>query len=293
MAHGIDHLVLPVRDLDVTRDRYSALGFSVAPDARHPFGTENACIFFQNRTYLEPLAVASRIEMEENARKGLTFLRRFDAYRFRNGREGFSKLAMTSLDAEADNRRYAEAGLAAGDVFSFERPLSLPDGSETTIGVKLAFAVDERAPDITFFACQHINTESFWDPGRTTHPNGALGVAEVVIVEENPTDFQYDLLVVSGERDVHSSSLGLHVDLPKGAISIVTPTAFSMMFGREADISGRGLKLSAFVVDVADLDQAKSILDDNGIGHSRRGNRLVVPPAPGQGTVIAIQESSA
>jgi hypothetical protein len=29
----------------------------VAADARHPFGTENACVFFADGTYLEPLAL--------------------------------------------------------------------------------------------------------------------------------------------------------------------------------------------------------------------------------------------
>eukprot|EP01133_Synstelium_polycarpum_P029511 gene29511-36177_t len=39
----VDHLVLPVVELDTARQRLEALGFTVAPSAQHPFGTENAC----------------------------------------------------------------------------------------------------------------------------------------------------------------------------------------------------------------------------------------------------------
>jgi len=293
MTYGIDHLVLPVRELDIARARYQALGFTVAADARHPFGTENACVFFQNRTYLEPLAVADRIEMEENARKGLEFLRRYDAYRFRNGRDGFAMLALHSPDAVADLERFREAGFDGREVFAFEREAEAADGAKTTIGVRLAFLRDERAPDATLFCCQHINTEVFWAPEKTTHPNGAIGVGDVVLVEENPADFQYDLELVAHERSIRSSSLGIHADLPRGSVSIITPSAFRMIFGHEAPGSGRGFKLSAFVVEVADLGLVKDILARNGVAGEERGGRVFVAPAPGQGTVIVFEEKTA
>ena len=81
----LDHLVLPVPDLDISRKRYSLLGFHVAPDGRHKFGSENACIFFENGTFLEPLAIGHRETVEAAIDKGNTFLRRDFGYRFRNG----------------------------------------------------------------------------------------------------------------------------------------------------------------------------------------------------------------
>ncbi|MEO1399011.1 MAG: VOC family protein, partial [Pseudomonadota bacterium] len=38
---SIDHLVFPVADIGAARERYTQLGFTVAPDGKHPFGTEN------------------------------------------------------------------------------------------------------------------------------------------------------------------------------------------------------------------------------------------------------------
>ncbi|MEP6444347.1 MAG: VOC family protein, partial [Hyphomicrobiales bacterium] len=57
MIRGLDHLVLPVSSLDIARQRYEALGFSVNKDGIHPFGTSNCCVFIENGVYLEPVAV--------------------------------------------------------------------------------------------------------------------------------------------------------------------------------------------------------------------------------------------
>ena len=91
-ARAVDHLVLPVEGLERSRQRHSALGFSVAASARHPFGTENACVFFANGSYLEPLAVHRRETCEAEALKGNVFVARDQAFRFRRGEEGFSAL---------------------------------------------------------------------------------------------------------------------------------------------------------------------------------------------------------
>ena len=66
---AIDHLVLPTDSLGVARARLSALGFTVAPDAQHPFGTGNCCVYLQDGTYLEPLAPGSTTYTEEQTRR--------------------------------------------------------------------------------------------------------------------------------------------------------------------------------------------------------------------------------
>ena len=68
---AIDHLVLPVTTLTLARSRLTSLGFTVAPDARHPFGTGNCCVFFKNRTYLEPITILDRNATDLAAAEGL------------------------------------------------------------------------------------------------------------------------------------------------------------------------------------------------------------------------------
>ncbi|PLX39410.1 MAG: lactoylglutathione lyase [Hyphomicrobiales bacterium] len=290
MMRGVDHLVLPVEELDIARARYEALGFTVAPDARHPFGTENACVFFANRTYLEPLAVGERAVVEKFARKGLTFLRRYQAYRFRHGLDGFAMMAVTSEDAKTDHAVYTEEGFAAGDVFTFDRQAADASGNETTIGVRLAFAIDENAPDATFFSCQHINTDVFWHADRTTHSNGALGLAEIILTEDNPTDFQYILQTVTGQRDPRVSSFGMHFSPPKADVSVLSPAGFEAIYGEAAPNAGRGLRFAAFVVGVESLSSVSAILGLGDVDHRLNNDMIVVPPAPGQGTAIVFKE---
>ena len=49
---ALDHLVLPTTSLAVARDRLTTLGFTVAPDGVHPFGTVNCCIYLADGTFL-------------------------------------------------------------------------------------------------------------------------------------------------------------------------------------------------------------------------------------------------
>ena len=53
----LDHVLIAVRDLDATRDSYSALGFQVTPEGRHPGrGTSNRLVVF-GPDYLELISV--------------------------------------------------------------------------------------------------------------------------------------------------------------------------------------------------------------------------------------------
>ena len=101
---NLDHLVLPVSDLDTARARYSQLGFTVAPDGKHKFGTVNACVKFADGTFIEPLAIGHRETVEANEKKGNNFLRRDAAYRFRNGDDGFWGIALGSENSAEDRK---------------------------------------------------------------------------------------------------------------------------------------------------------------------------------------------
>ncbi len=287
----IDHLVLPVDSLKTARARYEALGFQVREDREHPFGTANCCIFFKNNTYLEPLAVADREKAEAAIVDGNVFVRRQDAYRFRHG-EGFAMLALTSTDADADQGEFVADGYATGPAYAFERKASLPDGSETTIGVRLASALDHRAPDAMIFTCQHLNPDSLRDPASCNHANGARGVTGVYMAEANPADFQYYLEATTGQREIRASSLGIEADTPNGVVAILTPDGINALFGLPQSATTRGLRLCAFTLAVESLDGVAKQFDDQGIDYRRQAGRLVVDPAPGQGAVIAFEEAA-
>lgn len=287
----LDHLVLPVEDLDIARARHSALGFTVAADARHPFGTENACVFFADGTYLEPLGIAQREECEEAARKGNVFVARDQAYRFRRSDNGFSALVVGSSDGDADHARFVELGMSGGEMLEFSRPMKMPDGSEVTASFKLSFAADLRTPDFFGFAVERINVPAADRSVLTTHENGVTGITEVILSEPNPTDFQYFIQELACNREVDANSFGMSIELDGATITVYNKAGLETHLGvtdpsRERGLTGRGV-----VYKVTDLAALASLLVDNGVVARQVAGRLIVDPAPGQGAYYCFEET--
>jgi len=290
-SRQLDHLVLPVGELATARNRLQQLGFTVAADARHPFGTENACVFFSDKTYLEPLGIAQREECEAAAHAGNVFTARDQAYRFRRGQDGFSAIVLSTDDALADQARFREQGISAGDILEFSRPMKLPDGSEAVASFRLSFAADLRAPDFFFFSCQRVKSLPSDRAALETHANGVTGLAEVVLSEPNPTDFQYILQEVVDEREVSAHSFGMDIETRNGVkISVLNQAGMSGFFDRKTTGHSRGLRGRAVVFKVADLMATEHLLTANAVPFTRKDNRLLVAEAPGQGVIFAFGE---
>ena len=285
----LDHLVLPVTDLSTARARLTRLGFSVAADGRHPFGTGNACVFLPDGIYLEPLAVVSHVETEAAMRAGNQFVARDSAFRFRNGAEGLSAIVMATSDADADHAAFRAAGLSAGDQLSFSRVMKFPDGSEIQPSFRLSFAADLRAPDFFAFTCQRVNMPPVDRSAVERHANGAVGVARVVLSEQEPGAFpDYLRLMTSGEAHVTEAG-GLSVPAANAVIDVLAPVTLKAEFGLTRS-SERGLRGEAVVFKVVDLAAAERLLAENNVRHLRSGGMVLVPREPGQGTLFAFSE---
>ncbi|WP_246660367.1 VOC family protein [Nitratireductor sp. XY-223] len=286
----VDHLVLPTAELEVARARLASLGFTVAPEARHPFGTANACVFFADGTYLEPLAVAQRELCEHAAIDGNVFVKRDQAYRFRRGEEGFSALVMGTDNAAEDRNRFVRAGISAGLNLEFSRPFETPDGARAMAGFELAFAGDLRAPDVFFFTCQRKNPPEVDRTALETHENGVTGIRQVVLSEPNPSDFQYLLQQVVGQREVNAHSFG--VDLAAANTDVVALNAAGLkgFFGVEGGTHARGLRLRGIVFATGDLNAMEQRLKEEGIAYVFTAGRLVVAETAGQGAFFAFEQ---
>ena len=287
-VRAIDHLVLPVCDLGTARARLEALGFTVAPDARHPFGTSNACVFFADNSYIEPLAVYSRELVLDAVTASNMFVARDHAFRFRNGPDGLSAVVLKSTGAAADHARFTAHGSSGGPMLSFSRPVRQPDGTETLASFHLAFAADLRAPDFFFFACERVNAAPF--PPAPAHANGVTGLKAVVLSEENPTDFQEYLQLALATRETRAHSFGMDVPAAKGVVSVLTSEGLRTLYGLPARGKGRGLFGEGYVLQTTSLDRAAKCLVDSDVEFVRQAGRIVVPPHAGQGAFIAFEE---
>jgi hypothetical protein len=285
----IDHLVLPVTDIATARARLARLGFTVAADARHPFGTENACVFFADKTYLEPLGVASEEECRASAKAGNQFTARDQAFRFRNGHEGLSAVVMGTDDADRDHARFAKAGISGGEQLQFSRVMAFPDGSQITASFKLSFAADLRSPDFFAFSCERINMPPVDRSSLERHPNGVTGIRSVILSEEEPLDFSGFLQAVTGQADISGDRDTMRLEAANADILVFDPLELKSAFGL-AMPAGRGLRGQAVVFKAADLAATETVLGQAGIRYLKSGGMILVPHEPGQGVLFAFSE---
>jgi len=275
----IDHLVLPVEDLATARKRLGSLGFTVAPDARHPFGTANACVFFADGTYLEPLAVASAEECAAAARAGNQFVARDQAFRSHAG-EGLSAIAFATDDAEAEDRRFNGEGVSAGAMLAFGRPVTRPDGSIREASFRLAFAAVPAWPDVFAFFCQRISPLAIDRAALATHENGVLGLKSVTLAAENPQAARALFDAVIGAGHGQDSDGDLLWSAGSVEIGVRGPA--------RVDRGGQG---PALVFAVDNLGVTRRRLGASGIAFESRADAIIVPPAPGQGLAFIFEEA--
>lgn len=272
----LDHVVMPVPHLDDARVLLSSIGFTVAPDAVHPFGTENACVFFADGTYIEPLGIAERERCEAEAAGGNVFVAHDQAFRFRRGAPGFSGLAFATADARAEHETFRRTGIGDGEMLEFRRIARLPNGEASELGFRLAFARDRRAPDLSLFACQPLHASKPDRSALTAHANGAIGLRRIVLSEPNPTDFQYLLQEIVGERQVLADSFGFSIRTANLVLEVASPEALALRYGASRD-EERGLRIEGLVLSVESLEGIEGSCRAAGLAAHRLDVRLVVP----------------
>jgi catechol 2,3-dioxygenase-like lactoylglutathione lyase family enzyme len=241
MARGLDHIVHAVRDLDAAAELYQSLGFTVGARNKHPWGTHNRIVQFPG-FFVELLTFAEPDKLGDD---GFSVL--FAAYNrdFIAHGEGLSLLILESRDAQADQAAFRDQGIAGSPEMRFEREGKRPDGSMVKVGFSLAFAEDKSTPDIHFCICQQHFPENFWNPAFQKHANGVQGVAGVVMVADEPARHRDFLLAFTGAEKTQDTNDGFGIALPRGAIDMMTPTAFTRRFGLSSPDTSRGARLVA------------------------------------------------
>lgn len=285
MPRGLDHIVHAVRDLDAAADFYRRAGFQVGARNRHPWGTHNHVVQFPG-FFIELLTVA---EPDKLAGEGLprTFgIPNRDA--IARG-DGFSMLIVESRDIDEDMADFERAGIAASPVLPFSRGAVLPDGSTTTVGFSLVFARDPMSPHTGFAACQQHNPAAFWKADYQRHANGASGVLGPVLVADNPTDHHIFLKAFTGVTDLHSTSLGVTAQTPRGNVEIIEAVSFRDRFGHMAELDGEGASLKGLRFAVPDISAVEKMLHNGRINSHRYLGRLIVPPESAFGATLIFE----
>jgi hypothetical protein len=287
-SRAIDHCVLPVADLGTARKRLASLGFVVAPEGAHPFGTANCCVYLADGTFLEPLAQADGRAEREAARQGNMFTARDLAYRYRRGEEGFSALVFGTDDAAADHTMFVEAGFSGGGVLDFSRGFTDASGKTDKASFRLAFAGDWRAPDCFFFTCQRVRVPEVDRSALQAHGNGATGIKGIVLAAPHARDFIDFIATAANAGPVGEGSDATQVEAANAVIELLDGKAVERRFG-VCPPADPGLRLHAIRFGVKDLEATETLLRDAGIKYDRRDGGLIVHPAPGQGAIFVFE----
>ena len=277
-ARALDHLVLPVAGLGPVRARLSALGFTVAPEGVHPFGTVNACVYFADGTFIEPLAVGDAAAVEAAAAAGNSFVLGDRRFRAARGEEGLSAIVLATGDAEADHARFTRLGICGGPMVEFSRPSLDRDGKADIASFLLAFAAPEGGADAFFFACERRKVPMIDRRALERHANGATRIVAVEAEAADPRGFADFLAAMSGGAPGEDG----------GRVAVALANA-AVRIARNPD--ARAPRLTGIVFGVRDPDAAAALFNAGAIGYQRRDGRLHVPASAGQGPGFVFEET--
>ncbi|OQM75948.1 VOC family protein [Manganibacter manganicus] len=288
-THPLDHLVLPTGSLVTARNRLTHLGFTVAPNGVHPFGTENCCIYLADGTFMEPLAIANPAEVAKAAASGNVFVARDRQYRQHRSEEGFSAVVFGTEDASADHDRYADAGISAGNMLEFSRPFVDASGKSDTASFRLAFAAKADAQNAFIFACQRLNAPKVDRSTLQAHKNGAQAIKQIISVADDPAAALRFLADAAG---TDASMKDGAVSLPNAKLTVLDPAAYAARYHIATDNAVTALSFTAIVFSVAGLEKTGAVLAENDIASDMKAGSVVVAPAKGQGAAFIFEESA-
>ena len=273
---GIDHAVVMVKDLDQAAENYKRLGFTVSPRGTHSahMGSGNYTIMF-DPDYMELLGVLTPTEHNAPAR----------AFLERSG-EGIERIAFTAVNSADGAEEIRARGYVPIGPTDFERPVTMPNGTVSAARFRTFQWPTAEAPGgVRIFACQHKTRETVWIPELMKHANGAKRLKQVLIVTPDPAQDAAHLSRMI-DRDGKAEADGA-VTVPSGGDRADFVFLTRDQLGKRypgVSLAGLPERGGAGLVIAADLAAAEKALGTTGV---RSANGVVVPPASGNGTLLA------
>ncbi len=264
----LDHVGHFVRDPEDAAAALKRTGFTptprsvqVAPDGS-PTGTGNVCAMF-TRGYVEVLFKTADTALGREFEAALAH------------HPGLQLAAFAVADAGAFHRRLGEAGFRTRPLASFQRPVGTEAGTATAAFTVARVETGEMAEG-RIQALTHHTEDAVWQPRWLAHPNGALGLASLVIAVAD-VDEAAGRFARFTSRPATRTRSGQCVQLDRGRIDLVTPNAFAAVLP-ELTIPSLPF-MGAYGVMVTSLDAAEATLRNGGIS-LRRVDACLIAPFP-------------
>jgi hypothetical protein len=262
----LDHVGHFVRDAAAAAAALAGAGFAPTPQSVQsnpdgtPTGTGNVTAMFR-RGYIEVLFKAADTPLG----------REFDLAL--SGHPGVHLAAFSVADAETQHRRLTDEGFAMRPLVQFQRPVATATGSGvaafTVVRLERGAMAEGRIQMLA-----HRTEDTVWQPRWLSHPNGALGLVDLVVVSVDVMEAAGRFVRFSG-REAKPTEYGQAIALDRGQVQLFSKDAFAMMFPEIA--VPRLPFLGAYALRVASLIAVEDLLRQSGLPMRRVGAALVVP----------------
>lgn len=265
---GVDHTLVGVKDLENGRLTFERLGFTVTPRGRHiGWGTANYCIMFPDN-YVELLGIVDDSQ----------FAAGLDEVLAERG-EGLIGLALQTRDSDMSRADLAAAGFAPSDVQALSRNLELPSGTVQP-RFKLVHLPAEETAGVRTFLCQHLDPDMVRRPDWLRHANGAVNLASVAIVVDDPESLLEPLEKLYGSGTTITTDDCLAVHTGGTTIFFVTPTDLDLLY---PDIVLEDEPIAPFMAAmgfaVTDITETERWLAKQGVVHHIGSDGAVQVPS--------------
>lgn len=252
--NGIDHVVILVRDLDRAQQAFTRMGFTLTPRGFHTLGSQNHCIMFGG-DYVELLALPK-------PHPAMQYFTDFLA-----AGEGLGAIAFASRDAAAAYGELRRSGIAAEAPLDFSRPVHL--GAETRDAkFRIVQLPADSTPGCRTFICQHFTPEVVWRPEYQSHAVGAVALAGVAVVVDDPAQAARGYAGMLAARPAPIEE-GLRVETGSAPIALATSAALGARL-RGVDLPARRPPfVAALFIRVADRAIAAAALRAGGFAPAK------------------------
>jgi catechol 2,3-dioxygenase-like lactoylglutathione lyase family enzyme len=280
---GIDHGTIAVHDLEAARSNWQRLGFTLSPIGRHTgWGTANYAMAF-GRNYLALIGVVDPAAPLPG--------RLADALA---KREGMFAIALGTDDADAAYADLKAAGLNPGEVIDMARDVEVPGQSEPTRPrFRILQLPESVTPGLDVSLTQHLTPELVWRPEWQLHANGALGIAAITVVVDDPEPLLEPYEQLFGPGSCTPTDDILTIFTGHGQLTFVTPDDLNLIYpdvvieetAQTPFIAGASLKVRA-------TDTVADYLTQSGVPYTRSEDSTVrIAPAQANGVVVEFTQT--
>jgi hypothetical protein len=261
----LDHIGHFVRDPQAASRALARAGFAptpvsvqVNPDGT-PTGTGNVTCMF-SRGYMEVLFKTADTPLGMEFEASLS------------GHAGVHLAAFSVADAEGAHARLTQAGFAMRPLVQFQRPVETASGPDkaafTVVRLERGAMAEGRIQILA-----HRTENTVWQPRWLSHPNGAQGFIDMVVVSSDVAEAAGRFARFTGHA-AKSTPFGQAITLDRGQVQLMSRDAFAAML---PEISIPRLPfLGAYAIQVTSLTVVENLVRREDLSARRLGGALVV-----------------